>query len=216
MSGLTAARDLAKRPVVTLDGEAVAQIKDTVFDGPAGRIVGFTLSGRGLLAGPLRQSLPWEAVHSLGGHAVMIRGREALAEPAAVVARKEAAGGHVLGARVLTDAGAEIGTVLDIVVEGGTSGRVVGFRIAASESLVPGSRRRRRKVYVPRGETLAVSGTALVVPAGVTHFVADDLPSFVGQIDAFRARAGREGAGPAPGARAVPVEADAPKEGPTP
>ncbi|MEU7561886.1 hypothetical protein [Streptomyces eurythermus] len=37
---------------MTLGGEAVAQIRDTVFDARAGRVTGFTLSGRGLLAGP--------------------------------------------------------------------------------------------------------------------------------------------------------------------
>jgi sporulation protein YlmC with PRC-barrel domain len=188
MSELTAARALSGRPVVTLGGDVVAQIKDTVFDGPAGRVTGFTLSGRGLLAGPLKQSLPWGAVHSVGRHAVMIRSREVLAEPGAVVARGEAAHGRVLGAKVLTDAGAEVGTVLDIVVETGTSGRVVGFRIAARETLEPGSKRRRHKVFVPRGETLAVSGQALVIPADATRFVAEDLAGFVSQVEAFHVR----------------------------
>ncbi|MEU0034801.1 PRC-barrel domain-containing protein [Streptomyces sp. NPDC006333] len=186
MSELTAARSLGGRPVVTLGGDVVAQIKDTVFDGPAGRVTGFTLSGRGLLAGPLKLSLPWSAVHSVGHDAVMIRGREVLAEPATVVARGEAAHGRVVGAKVLTDAGTEVGTVLDLVVEAGTSGRVVGFRIAARETPKSGSRR-RRKVFVPRGETLAVSGQALVIPADATRFVADDLAGFAAQVDAFHA-----------------------------
>ncbi|MGV9562808.1 PRC-barrel domain-containing protein [Streptomyces sp. NPDC003480] len=190
MNELTGARELTGRPVVTLGGDAVAQVRDTVFDGPAGRITGFTLSGRGLLAGPLRKSLPWGAVHALGRHAVLIRDREVLAEPSAVVARKEAAHGQVLGARVLTDAGTEIGVVLDVVVEGGTSGRVVGFRINARESLVTGSRRRRRRVFVPRGETLAVSGRALVVPADAVRFVADDLAGFASRVEAYRSRGG--------------------------
>ncbi|MER5346658.1 MULTISPECIES: PRC-barrel domain-containing protein [Streptomyces] len=188
MSELMSARDLGGRPVVTLGGEAVARVKDTVFDGPAGRVTGFTLNGRGLLAGPLKQSLPWSAVHSLGRDAVMILGRGVLAEPAAVIVRDEAAHGRVLGARVLTDGGTEVGTVLDLVVEAGISGRVVGFRIAARQSLESGSKRRRRKVYVPRGETLAVSGQALVIPADATRFVADDLAGFAAQVEAFRLR----------------------------
>jgi sporulation protein YlmC with PRC-barrel domain len=197
MSVLMEAGRLSGRPVVTLDGDAVAQVKDTVFDGPGGRITGFTLSGRGLLAGPLKRSLPWPAVYALGPHAVMIHSREVLAEPSAVVARKEASHGRVLGARVLTDTGAEVGVVLDVVVEGGISGRVVGFRIAARDALVPGSKHRRRKVFLPRGETLAVSGRALVVPADTIRFVADDLPEFAGRIEAFRAHdsAVRDGKG---------------------
>ncbi|MGW9025986.1 PRC-barrel domain-containing protein [Streptomyces sp. NPDC055722] len=190
MNELMGARELSGRPVVTLGGEAVAQVRDTVFDGPAGRITGFTLSGRGLLAGPLRKSLPWTAVHALGRHAVMIRDPEVLADRSAVVERREASHGRVLGARVLTDAGTEIGVVLDVVVEGGASGRVVGFRINARDALVSGSRKRRRKVFVPRGETLAVSGRALVVPSDAVHFVADDLAAFAARLGAFLARGG--------------------------
>ncbi|MGI5423379.1 PRC-barrel domain-containing protein [Streptomyces sp. CA-179760] len=191
MNQLMAARSLTTLPVVTLGGDAVAQIKDTVFDAAAGRITGFTLSGRGLLSGPMKQSLPWPAVHALGPHAVMIVDAGALADTPVVVARREAQEGRVLHAKVLTDEGAEVGTVLDVVVEGGTSGRVVGFRIAAAKALVGGSRRRRHRVYVPRGETLAVSGRALVIPADATRYVADDLPAFVARVGAFQE--GREG-----------------------
>ncbi|MEU2542477.1 PRC-barrel domain-containing protein [Streptomyces iakyrus] len=191
MNELLAARSLTTLPVVTLGGEAVAQVKDTVFDAAAGRITGFTLSGRGLLSGPLKQSLPWPAVHALGPHAVMIRDALALQDTSVVVARREAQQGRVLHAKVLTDEGAEVGTVLDVIVEGGASGRVVGFRIAAGKALVQGSRRRRHRVYVPRGETLAVSGRALVIPADAIRYVADDLPAFAARVGAFRA--GREG-----------------------
>jgi sporulation protein YlmC with PRC-barrel domain len=194
MKELLAARSLTTLPVVTLGGDAVAQVKDTVFDAAAGRITGFTLSGRGLLSGPLKQSLPWPAVHALGPHAVMIRDALALQDTSVVVARREAQQGRVLHAKVLTDEGAEVGTVLDVIVEGGTSGRVVGFRIAAAKALVQGSRRHRHRVYVPRGETLAVSGRALVIPADATRYVADDLPAFVARVGAFQA--GREGSAP--------------------
>ncbi|MFF4394824.1 PRC-barrel domain-containing protein [Streptomyces sp. NPDC001480] len=206
-SELMAARSLSTLPVVTLSGDAVAQIKDTVFDAPAGHITGFTLSGRGLLSGPLKRSLPWTGVHSLGHHAVMIRDPGVLTEAAAVVVRREAVKGRVLGAKVLTDAGTEVGRVLDVVVEGGVSGRVVGFRIAASRSLASGasgSSRRRHKVYVPRGETLAVSGQALVVPADATLYVAEDLPSFVGQVQAFHARGDADGHPPNPPKEPLP------------
>ncbi|MEU6916733.1 PRC-barrel domain-containing protein [Streptomyces olindensis] len=186
MNELMAARSLTTLPVVTLGGDAVAQVKDTVFDAAAGRVTGFTLSGRGLLSGPLKQSLPWAAVHSLGHDAVMIRDALALQDTSVVVARREAQQGRVLHAKVLTDEGSEVGTVLDVVVEGGTSGRVVGFRIAAAKALVQGSRRRRHRVYVPRGETLAVSGRALVIPADATRYVADDLTDFVARVGAFR------------------------------
>lgn len=70
---LLAVRYLRTLPVVTLGGDAVAHVKDTVLDAAAGRITGFDLTGRTLLSGPLPRDLPWSAVHSLGRHAVMVR-----------------------------------------------------------------------------------------------------------------------------------------------
>ncbi|GGW82291.1 PRC-barrel domain-containing protein [Streptomyces caelestis] len=194
MNELMAARSLTTLPVVTLGGDAVAHVKHTVFDAAAGRVAGFTLSGRGLLSGPLKQRLPWPAVHSLGHDAIMIVDAGALADTSVVEARREAQQGRVLHAKVLTDEGAEVGTVLDVVVEGGTSGRVVGFRIAAGKALAQGSGRRRHRLYVPRGEPPAVSGRALVIPADATRYVADDLTAFAARVGAFHA--GRKGAPP--------------------
>ncbi|WP_399881511.1 PRC-barrel domain-containing protein [Streptomyces sp. BBFR51] len=178
MNELMAARSLTTRPVVTLGGDAVAHVKDTVCDADAARITGFTLTGRGLLSGPLKEGLPWSAVYALGHDAVMIRDRRGLVSAAAMTAHQQMLRARVLGARVVTEAGAEIGTVLDVVVEGGTGGRVVGFRVAASRRFVPGPTRHRRRVYVPRGETLTVSGRTLVLPEGALRHVADDLPGF--------------------------------------
>lgn len=185
MSTLMLASELTGRVVVTLGGEALATVKDTVFDAPAGRIAGFTLNGRGLLAGPMRQSLPFSRVHAIGPSAVMVRAGTAFAERDAVVAPGEAAHGDVLGVPVLTDQGVEVGTVLDLVIESGATGRVVGFEIANHTH----PDRRQSKVFIPRGDMLAVSGEALVVPTSARRFVADDLPNFAAQVEAFRARA---------------------------
>lgn len=73
MDELMAARSLTTRPVVTLGGDAVAHVKDTVCDAAAERITGFTLTGRGLLSGPLKEGLPWSAVYALGHDAVIDR-----------------------------------------------------------------------------------------------------------------------------------------------
>ncbi|MEU3528072.1 PRC-barrel domain-containing protein [Streptomyces sp. NPDC038707] len=183
MIPLMLASELTKRVVVTLGGEAVAQIRDTVVDARAGRITGFTLSGRGLLAGPLKESLPFSGVHAIGPSAVMIPSETALEKREVVVGADDWGHGQVIGAPVLTDQGTAIGTVLDIVIETGVSGRVVGFEISADESMD----RHQRRAFIPRGETLAVSGQALVVPAHARHFIADDLPSFSAQVEAFRA-----------------------------
>ena len=94
---------------------------------------------------------------------------------------------------VVTDQGTEIGTVLDVVIEAGNSGRGIGFEIAANENLDD----QERKAFIPRGETRAVSGRALVVPAHARHFFADDLPSFCAQVEAFRAHTAEPYAGTA-------------------
>ncbi|WP_077799145.1 PRC-barrel domain-containing protein [Streptomyces sp. JHA26] len=178
MNELMGARSLTTRPVVTLGGDAVAHVKDTVFDSAAGRITGFTLSGRGLWSGPMKEGLPWSAVHALGHDAVMVRDRRGLVSTALLTVHRETLRGRLLGANVVTDAGTEVGTVLDVVVEGGTGGRVVGFRVAASRRFAPGPARHRRKVYVARGQTLTVAGRALVLPLDAVRHVADDLSGF--------------------------------------
>ncbi|MEV6959939.1 PRC-barrel domain-containing protein [Streptomyces sp. NPDC051207] len=186
MDELMAARSLTTRPAVTLGGDAVGQIKEAVFDGRAERIAGFTLSGLGLLSGSLKHGLPWPAVHSLGHDAVMIRDPRRLVRSDVVAAYGGPLRGRLIGARVRTDDGDEVGTVLDVIVVGGTSGRVVGFRIAGARTLPQLSGRRHRQMYLPRGDAVTVSGRTLVVESDVTRFVADDLPAFATTAGAFR------------------------------
>ncbi|MEV7793301.1 PRC-barrel domain-containing protein [Streptomyces sp. NPDC087512] len=191
MDELMGARSISTRPVVTLGGDAVAHVKDTVLDDCAGHITGFTLSGPGLWSGPMKEGLPWPAVHALGHDAVMIRDRRSLVSAALLTAHQETMRARLLGARLLTEAGTEIGTVLDVVVEGGTAGRVAGFRVAASKRFLPGPTRHRRRVYVPRGESAAVAGRTLVLPVDAVRHVADDLwglTSLVGGVAPGRRR----------------------------
>ncbi|WP_409238432.1 PRC-barrel domain-containing protein [Streptomyces sp. PA5.6] len=170
-AALMSASDLTKRPVVTLGGEAVAQVKDVVLDGAGGRIAGFTLAGRGLLSGPLRKSLPWAAVHALGVDAVMITSAEALEDKSAVASWEEASGGLVRGARVLTDQGVQVGTVLDVVVEAGREGRIVGVEMSSTEALG----RHERTVFLPLGDRPAMTGDTLLVPAQDTEHAVEEL-----------------------------------------
>ncbi|MEV8593689.1 PRC-barrel domain-containing protein [Streptomyces sp. NPDC052012] len=188
MDELMSVRSLTTLPVVTLGGDAVAHVKDTVFDPSAERIASFTLTGRSLWSGQLAQDLPWPAVYCLGHHAVMVRDRDALFDLPLSVARRDALRGRLLGAQVRTDAGEPVGTVLDVLVRGGTSGRVVAFRLAAHRDLVPGSRHRRHRVYVPRGEARSTAGRTLVIPEHATTYVTDDLPDFVTRVGAFHDR----------------------------
>lgn len=189
MSRLMRTSELMKRPVVTMGGEDVAQVKDIVYSAGGGAVGGFTLAGRGLLSGPLKQALAWSSVMALGPDAVMIRDEDVLEPTANVLDRSTAtdgSGGDVLGSQVLTDTGTELGTVVDVVLEvaerGASQCDVVGYEVEASESLGT----RGTKVFVPLPDTLAVSGDHLLVPASAKDFVAHDLAGFGAAVRAFR------------------------------
>lgn len=184
MTTLLRAKELVKRPVVTLAGEDVAQVKDLVYDASGGEVVGFTLNGRGLLAGPLDTGLPWSSVVACGRDAVMIADPSALAARDTVVSSDDSRHRDVLGSRVLTDSGTDLGEVIDVVLEVSDRAEVVGYEIESSEAMD----NKGRKVLMPLPDTLAVSGEALMVPAAAVEFVCDDLAGFGAAVDAFRSR----------------------------
>jgi sporulation protein YlmC with PRC-barrel domain len=189
--------EIAKRPVVTMAGEDVAQVKDIVYSAGGGAVGGFTLAGRGLFAGPLKQGLPWTSVAALGADAVMIADETALRDTQAVLdasASSGGSGGNILGSQVLTDAGTDLGTVVDVIIEVGETGgagqcEVVGYEIEASAAL--GTKGTR--LLIPLPDTIAASGEHLMVPASAKDFVAHDLAGFGAAVRDFRAQL--EGAG---------------------
>ncbi len=183
--------EISKRPVVTLAGEDVAQIKDIIYAAGGGEVGGFTLAGRGIFAGPLKQSLPWTSVGALGADAVMITDESVLVATSAVLdssAASGGSGGNVLNSQVLTDTGIDLGKVIDVIVEvpdtHGGQCDVVGYEIEASEALGT----KGTKLLIPLPDTLAASGEHLMVPAAAKDFVAQDLAGFGAAVAAFRAR----------------------------
>lgn len=191
MSRLMRTSEIAKRPVVTMAGEDVAQIKDVVFASGGGAVGGFTLAGRGLFAGPRDEALPWEAVAALGADAVMIDSEDVLRSRQDVLDRSAASGGSggdVLGSQALTDSGVDLGTVVDVIIEisGGRDGHcdVIGYEIEASESLGT----KGTKVLIPLPDTLSASGDHLLVPAAAKDFVSHDLAGFGAAVAEFRAQ----------------------------
>src|SRR5471032_922467 len=117
---LMRASEIIKRPVVTMRGEDIAQVKDIVYSAHGGAVGGFTLAGRGMFAGPMKLGLRWHAVAALGADAVMISDESALEATSIVFAAAAAAsgraGGDVLGSQVLTDSGVDLGTVIDVII----------------------------------------------------------------------------------------------------
>ena len=193
MSSLLRTSEIAKRPVVTFAGEDVAQVKDIVYSAGGGELGGFTLAGRGLFAGPLKQSLPWANVAGLGGDAVMIADEDALVGNQELFDRSAASGGSggdVLGSQVLTDSGTDLGKVVDVIVEVPDSADgqadVVGYEIESSEAMGT----KGTKVLIPLPNTLAASKEHLIVPASAKDFVGHDLAGFGASVEAFRAQLG--------------------------
>ncbi|MFV9455360.1 PRC-barrel domain-containing protein [Rhodococcus sp. NM-2] len=200
MSVLMRCSEITTRPVVTMAGEAVAQVKDIVYAAGGGEVAGFTLAGRGPFSGPLDRGLVWDAVAALGADAVMIADEDALAPLAGVLERassRRGSGSDVLGAEVLTDTGTALGAVVDVIVEvDGANGRcdVVGYEIESSEAsrsevseMSETFGHKGTKVLLPLPDTLAASGEHVMVPASATGFVRDDLAGFGAAVAAFRA-----------------------------
>jgi len=192
MSLLMRASEIIKRPVVTLEGEDVAQIKDIIYADSGGQVGGFTLNGRGFLSGTLKTALAWGAVVALGPDAVMIRDEDALTNRDALIAeivgKNGVGGGDVLGSRVLTDDGKDLGKVLDVVIEVTNEGRsfanVVGYEIEPAKNLGADL----KKVLVPLPDTIAASGQHLIVPAAALDFVTNDLAGFGAAMRDLRER----------------------------
>lgn len=191
MSRLMRTSEIEKRPLVTMAGEDIGQIKDIVYSSGGGAVGGFTLAGRGRFSGPMKQGVTWSAVFALGSDAVMIQD-ESVLEPVQSVldasASSGGSGGNVLSSRVLTDDGTDLGSVVDVIIEvsegQGDQCDVVGYEVEASEAL----RTHGTKVLIPLPDTLAVSGEHLIVPASAKNFVGDDLAGFGAAVAEFRAQ----------------------------
>lgn len=194
---LLRATEITGKPVVSiLEGEAIATVKDVLYSPEDGRVTGITLNKRGgLFAGPMKAGLAVSQLHAIGRHAVMVDSAAVLDDPAGEQARADAdKHRNVLGNDILTDGGANLGTVSDIVVQGGVFGGAGGTSVpgdVVGYQLTPaGGNAHDHEQFVPLPYTLAVSGTHLVVPAEVQPFITRDLSGFGGAVEAFRAQLG--------------------------
>lgn len=188
---LMRASEIIKRPVVTMRGDDIAQVKDIIYAAHGGAVGGFTLAGRGIFAGPMKLGLSWHAVVALGADAVMISDESALEATSVVfdaAASGRGGGGDVLGSQVLTDSGVDLGIVIDVIIAAsetvGGQCDVVGYEIEASEALGT----KGTKLLIPLPDTLAASGEHLMVPASAKDFVSHDLAGFGAAVTAFRAQ----------------------------
>jgi len=182
---LLRATELSGMPVVSVaEGEALANVKDVVYNPDQGHLLGFTLNKRGFLRGPMKAVLPMSGVAGIGRDAVMVADADVCEEKGGLAAEAQAsAGRNVIGDEVLTDGGRRLGKVTDIVVAA-DSGDVLGYELEGDPKLQGHG---GRPLFLPIPDTLAVSGTALLVPAAVEPFIRDDLSGFGAAVDEFRA-----------------------------
>jgi sporulation protein YlmC with PRC-barrel domain len=96
----------------------------------------------------------------------------------------ESSGRNVMGNEVLTDGGQRLGKVTNIVVEA-ESGEVLGYELEGDPRLQAHA---GRPMFMPIPNTLAVSGSTLMVPATAEPFIRDDLSGFGAAVDDFRAQ----------------------------
>jgi uncharacterized protein YrrD len=187
MSVLLRASELEGRPIVTFAGESVAEVKDVIFDSLNGALLGLTLRGHGLFSRPRKDVLLWSRIHGIGRDAVMIRDEDAFQTEASLPAEGVPNHRNVLGDQVLTDGGTDVGKVVDVIIEAGAHGKIVGYEVEASETLAT----RGEHVFIPLPDTVAVSGEHLIVPAGALEFVGNDLSGFGAAVEAFREKLGQ-------------------------
>jgi hypothetical protein len=91
----------------------------------------------------------------------------------------------VIGATVMTDGGTALGEVVDVILEVGSTADVVGFEVHGPQVERD---RSAATLLIPVADTIAVSGSTLMVPAATEQFVRDDLSGFGSAVADYRAR----------------------------
>jgi sporulation protein YlmC with PRC-barrel domain len=118
--------ELTGRPVLDLaTATTIGKVADFVIDPAARLVVGFQLDG---VKGP-RHWLSWDAMNSLGPDALTIDRDDVLGEPPQHARGLRAT--KVLGGRVLTDSGRDLGNLVDLDVDPET-GHLTALEIAGT------------------------------------------------------------------------------------
>lgn len=159
-------------------GNDIAEIRDTVYDSRGNQLIGFTLNKRGWLRGRCKQTLPIESIAAIGRDAVMVEREQDLIDPtdAPTPLTTSTDSISIIGIEVMTQAGEQLGTIDDLVVETGDDPRAVGFRLSSSGG----------PVFVPISAQMALSDERLLLPAEADAFVRHDLAGFGASVADYR------------------------------
>jgi uncharacterized protein YrrD len=171
VSRISRAAEIIGLPVVTLDkATAIGEVRDVLFDPGRARVIGFTLRGRGLLSSPLLGILPAEWVQAMGRDAIMVKSETSVIRDREGMASALGEQQEVIGKEVVTETGASLGEVSDVVLEvERNTATVVGYEIDHSGG---------QRLIVPVDGGVPISGDALVVPADADQRAATGLAGF--------------------------------------
>ena len=139
-----------------------------------------------MFAGPKSEILLWEGVHGVGPDAIIVPAAASLVARAQLDERRI---DHrdVIGARVITDDGRDLGVVTDLIIDVRSAvADAVGYALHPSESFSNSG----DEILLPLPDTLSVSGDNLVVPHEATEYVRNDLAGFSAAVEQFRAALG--------------------------
>lgn len=154
---LVRASTLIGRPIVAEDGSASLEVQDLVLAANGYKVDGFTLREPGIFGKRHVATVPMSAVKSIGPDAVIIESGEQVEvdeEDPTVCA-------DVGGTKVITEAGIEIGSIADVVVQTKRGAvQVVLVEIDGNGYLV-----------LPKGTSVA--GDAVLVPKGSEDHLVD-------------------------------------------
>ncbi len=170
MTALLLGRDVIGLPVVTIDGgEDVAEVRELVFERD-GALAGFTLNQRGFLGGRMGELLVAANVTAVGPSAVMIDSDGCLAADEGPTPTVGGGGGsgdaRVFGDEVITESGASLGTITDVVMLCGGGLKLVGYQLAKAD---------KSTAFVPLPAQRSISGSHLVVPDELATQLRHDL-----------------------------------------
>lgn len=168
-------------PVVSIQsGEDVAEIRDVVYDGETHRLVGFTLNKRGFLAGRLKAVLAAGSLAAIGPDSVMIESESAIADESGSQATLQNLDDArpVLGNRVLSADGTDLGEVVEVILSTGDRPEAVGYELKSPSH--------SDTSFVPISAQLALSGENVVVPIEATRFIRGDFAGFGAAVASYR------------------------------
>lgn len=120
-------QEIIDLPVINLEtGKEIGNVKDVVFDPNQEAITGLIINGGSWLQG--NRMVCYEKLHGIGEDAVTIEDDSALAEPDEIKECLNGADGNVIGAKVVTNDGKELGNIEDIVLNS-NSGEIDSYEI---------------------------------------------------------------------------------------